>query len=166
MRSGQALHEQLGCPGRRRRAPQQAHEAARVVEAVRRHGLHLLVLYKDLGVVIGQKSQILARQDQRGDRFLVETGGLAGQPCAVAQFHVGRVIAQAGESVGAHAKSCHTSGFQAVGSAATSDPTKSADGSIWSFRIDPDQPDVMYATWTLKNGKKRLEEVRFKKQKS
>lgn len=70
-----------------------------------------------------------------------------------------------GESVGAHAQSCSTEGFQAVGSVATSDPTKSCDGSTWSFRVDPDQPEVIYATWTLKNGTKRLDGVKFKKQK-
>ena len=75
----------------------------------------------------------------------------------------GEAELRVGESVGEWAKSCSTEGFQAVGSVVTSDPAKSRDGSTWSFRVDPDQPDVMYATWTLKNGKKRLEEVRFKK---
>ncbi len=70
-----------------------------------------------------------------------------------------------GESVGAHARSCSASGFRDVGSAATSDPTKSSDDSTWTFRVDADQPDVMYATWLLKSGTERLHEVRFKKYK-
>ena len=69
------------------------------------------------------------------------------------------------KGVATHATGCSASDFKAVGMTATSDPTKSRDGSTWSFRVDADQPDVMYATWTLKNGTKRLEEIRFKKQK-
>jgi hypothetical protein len=77
----------------------------------------------------------------------------------------GEAELRVGESVGEWAKTCSTRGFQAVGSVATSDPAESRDGSTWSFRVDPDQPDVVYATWTLKNGKKRLDGVRFKKYK-
>ncbi|MBL8867328.1 MAG: hypothetical protein JNK93_17355 [Planctomycetia bacterium] len=77
----------------------------------------------------------------------------------------GEAELRVGESVGEWAKSCSAEGFQGVGSVATSDPAKSRDGSTWSFRVDPDQPEVMYATWTLKNGTKRLDGVRFKKYK-
>jgi hypothetical protein len=67
--------------------------------------------------------------------------------------------------VASHKTRYSASNFTVAGTTATSDPSKSGDGSTWSFRVDPDQPGVMYASWTLKNGKKRLEEVRFRKRK-
>ena len=69
------------------------------------------------------------------------------------------------ESLASHKTRYSASSFQVAGTTVTSDPSKSGDGSTWSFRVDPDQPDVMYATWVLKNGTRRLEEVRFKKHK-
>jgi hypothetical protein len=69
------------------------------------------------------------------------------------------------ESVASHKTRYSAGNFQVTGMTATSDPSKSGDGSTWSFHVDPDQPDVMYASWTLKNGKKRLEKVPFRKQK-
>jgi hypothetical protein len=56
-------------------------------------------------------------------------------------------------------------GFKVAGETATSDPSQSGDGSTWAFRVDRGQLDVMYATWVLKNGTKRLDEVKFSKQK-
>ena len=72
---------------------------------------------------------------------------------------------RSGESVGAHGTGWSASGFTAAGATATSDPGRSGDGSTWSFRVDPDQPDAMYATWVLKSGAKRLDAVRFTKHK-
>lgn len=57
------------------------------------------------------------------------------------------------------------SGFSVVGLTATSDPRKSGDGSTWVFRVDPDQPEVMYTSWILKDGTKRLDEAKFRKEK-
>ena len=56
---------------------------------------------KDGSVVVGEKTEKTARQHQRGNRLLVKTGGLARQVRAVAQLHVGRVVAQAGKRPGA-----------------------------------------------------------------
>lgn len=69
------------------------------------------------------------------------------------------------ESVVANKTHYSAYNFTVNGTTATSDPSESGDGSTWSFRVDPDNPDVMYATWILKNGSKRLEEVRFTKEK-
>jgi hypothetical protein len=48
------------------------------------------------------------------------------------------------------------------GLTATSD-TPRADGSVWVLRLDAADPNVMYVTWTLKDGTRRLNEVKFRK---
>jgi len=62
-----------------------------------RHGAHLPALHEGLGIVFGQKADEAPRQDQRGNRLLVERRGPALQVAAVRQRHVGRVVAQAGK---------------------------------------------------------------------
>jgi len=56
-------------------------------------------------------------------------------------------------------------GFKIDGVTVTSNPEMSGDSSTWIFRVDPAQPEVMYASWILKNGIKRLDEVKFRKRK-
>ena len=51
----------------------------------------------------GQKAQKLAGQDQGGNRFLVKAGGLARHAPGLADFHIRRVVAQAGKGVAAQA---------------------------------------------------------------
>jgi len=82
---------------RLRRAAQHADEVAGVVQLARRHGAHPPALHEGLGVVLGQKTDKAPRQDQRGNRLLVEGGGPALQVALVRQCHVGRVKAQAGK---------------------------------------------------------------------
>lgn len=40
-------------------------------------------------------------------------------------------------------------------------PADTDDASAWSFRLDPETPGILFATWTLKDGTKRLDEVKF-----
>lgn len=51
---------------------------------------------ESLGIVVRQKTDITAGQDQGRNRFLIGGGGLAAQAEAVRDFHVGRVEAEAG----------------------------------------------------------------------
>ncbi len=67
------------------------------------------------------------------------------------------------ESVATHKTRYSARGFTIAGATATSSPRGSGDETTWSFRVDAAQPDVMYASWTLKNGAKRLDEVKFRK---
>jgi len=67
------------------------------------------------------------------------------------------------ESAATHRTRYSARDFKVSGTTATSDPSRSGDGSTWSFRVDPAQPDVLYASWTLGNGTKRLEDVKFTK---
>ncbi len=64
-------------------------KVALVVKLRRRNGLHLAVLHKPLGVVVGQKAQKVAREDESSHRLLVERGRTALQSLTVADFHVG-----------------------------------------------------------------------------
>jgi hypothetical protein len=68
---------------------------------------------------------------------------------------------RSGKTVGEFGKSCSTSGFIAQGLTAVSSSSQSEDGTTWHFRIDPNRPDVIYATWTLQNGTKRIDNVKF-----
>ena len=59
-------------------------------------------------------------------------------------------------------KTCIDMGeFNYDGLTATS--AESSDGSVWTLRLDPDDPTTMYATWTLKDGTKKLDTVKFRK---
>jgi len=79
------------------RAAQHADEVAGVVQGGGRHRAQLAALHEGVGVVLGQEADEAPRQDQRGDRLLVERGGAALQVAGVRQLQVGRVVAQAGE---------------------------------------------------------------------
>jgi hypothetical protein len=61
------------------------------------------------------------------------------------------------ESMDSHKSRCSVSGFKFDGMTATS------DGG--TFRVDAEQPDVMYASLMLNNDTKLLNEVKFKKKK-
>ena len=50
-------------------------------------------------VVVGQEPEKAAREHQRRDRFLIEPRGLARQLDTVAEVHVWRMVAKAGERV-------------------------------------------------------------------
>jgi hypothetical protein len=78
------------------RAAQHADEVAGVVQ-VAGATARSWPLHEGVGVVLGQEADEAPRQDQRGDRLLVERGGAALQVAGVRQLHVGRVVAQAGE---------------------------------------------------------------------
>ena len=39
------------------------------------------------------------------------------------------------------------------------------DGSWWTLRLDADDPNTLYVTWTLKDGTKKLDAVKFRKAK-
>jgi hypothetical protein len=56
-----------------------------------------------------------------------------------------------------------TDGFTYEGNTATSDPKQLGDGSKWTIQLDGNDPKVLYATWTLKDGTTRLDKMRFNK---
>ncbi len=37
------------------------------------------------------------------------------------------------------------------------------DGSVWTLRLSADDPKTLYATWTLKDGTKKLDAIKFRK---
>lgn len=39
------------------------------------------------------------------------------------------------------------------------------DGSWWTLQLDADDPNTLYVTWTLKDGTKKLEAVKFRRAK-
>ena len=85
MRRPQRLLKRQRCTRRLRRAAQHADKVAAVVQLGGRHGAHLPALHEGLGIVFGQKADEAPRQDQRGNRLLVERRGPALQVAAVRQ---------------------------------------------------------------------------------
>ena len=96
VRQHQTVAQQLRHPGGRGRAAGDAGEAAGVAKQSGLHRAHLPGAHEGFSVVVGQEAEEAPGKDQRGDRLLVEAGGVAAQALAVGDLHVGRVVAQAG----------------------------------------------------------------------
>ena len=88
VRPQQRLVKRLRRAAGLRRAAQHADEVAAVVEARGRHRLHPAARHERRRVMLGQEADETAREDQQGDCFLLEAGGLARQPLGMRQRHV------------------------------------------------------------------------------
>ena len=55
--------------------------------------------------------------------------------------------------------------LKVIGLSAAADPSSKGYVGPCVFRLDPDRPDVLYATWNIKDAAKPLDEVEFRRSK-
>jgi hypothetical protein len=56
--------------------------------------------------------------------------------------------------------------FKVIGNSAISDPERSDDHSQWEFELSRTDPQVMFMTCTLKDGKKKFDKIQYIKEQS
>ena len=114
MRLRQAGLKRPRSPRGLRRSAHNGKKAAVVAQHVRSDGAHLSGSHKTLCIVARQKTEKLTGQDQRGNRLLIKPGSGARQTLLLGEFHVWRVVAQAGKAVLAQLRPAEVRGRLAV----------------------------------------------------